>query len=403
MTKIYLHCADECKSLFWQTPKMSRKNCVILNPNFTFQVPLWTVDDVLSWVKRAGFTAFVEAFKDSEVDGDLLLQLDENMMKYDLGIENGILRKRFTRELNNLKKSADYTCKDRHGVVPFLTSIDQKVYAYGMILADMSPEFMKRLNSTDLNDMLKEAGVQNAVHRHQIIEAALDLNEIELENSTSGDDFDVYISHGAGLNHGSTELASLLAVHLTLRGLKIFNPTEHLDLAQKICDTESCVLAANAQALKRCRNLVLVLGQGALDGCFNDDLCKDKLHREVKAALQAKNCNIIPVVEADFQFPDPEELPEDMRALCYFNSVRWSHEYQQASVEKLERFIRGETFLKTTNYGSLGTRSPSLMNIPTQTNCRSRTDSGRSSPSRLTPIKINNRHRNDSFDSAISP
>lgn len=374
---------------------------------------MWSVDDVLSWVKRAGFSAFAEAFKESEVDGDLLLQLDEDMMKQDLGIENGILRKRFTRELTNLKKSADYACVDRHGVVNFLAAIDQKAYAYGMILEDMSPEFMKRLNATDLDDMLKEAGVFNAIHRRQIIEAALNNDQNAEENANDEINinllhhFDVYISH-AGASHGSTELASLLAVHLQLRGLSIFNPADHLDLAQRLCDTESCVLAANAKALKMCRNLVLVLGQGALDGCIGDIQCKDKLHREVKAALQTKDCNIIPVVDADFQFPDPEELPEDMRALCYFNSVRWSHDYQDASVDKLEKFIRGETFLKTTSYGSYngGTRSPSLMQIPTyssQSSCRSRTDSGRSSPSRLTPLKINNRHRNDSFDSAISP
>ncbi len=372
---------------------------------------MWSVDEVQSWVKRAGFGSFVESFKDSAVDGDLLLQLSDDMMKHDLGIENGILRKRFTRELNNLKKSADYTCVDRKGVTAFLSSIDQKVYAYNLILADMCPDFMRKLGSNDLTDMLKDAGVTNAVHRHQIIEAILDnnLNEEvpDLEHSST---FDVYISHVTSKNnHGSTELASLLAVNLQIRGLNIFNPAEHLDLSQRICDTESCVLAANAQALKRCRNLVIVLGPGALDGCIGDIACKDKLHREVKAALKAKNCNIIPVIDQEFQFPDPEELPEDMRALCYFNSVRWSHDYQEASVDKLERFIRGETFFKTTTtYGSYnGTKSPNLINIPAYTSQnslnRSRTDSGRSSPSRLTPIKISNRQRNDSFDSAISP
>jgi len=392
---------------YYSTPKkveIKTKEAKLKN----MDVPIWTNEDVLSWVRRAGFSAFAEAFKESEVDGDLLLQLDENNLKNDLGIENGILRKRFTRELTNLKKSADYACVDRLGVVNFLSSIDQKSYAYGMILQDMSPEFMKRLTASDLNDMLKEAGVTNAVHRRQIIEAAHEQpdNTDMLEYDTITDMYDVYIAQ-SGLNQGSTEFASLLAIYLHSRGLSLFNPVEHLDLIQRICDTESCVLAANAQALKRCRNIVLVLGQGALDGCIGDVHCKDKLHREVKAALQTKDCNIIPVVEADFQFPDPEELPEDMRALCYFNSVRWVHDYQEACVDKLERFIRGDAFLKTTNYGNInngGTRSPNVMNIPysTQTSSRSRTDSGRSSPSRLTPLKIN-RQRNDSYDSAISP
>ena len=362
-----------------------------------FQVPIWTEEDVQSWVKRAGFAAFSEAFKESRVDGDLLLRLSENEMKEDLGIDNGILRKRFIRELNTLKKCADYSCVDRHGIAPFLASLDQKSYAYGMINKDMNPDLMKRLNPNDLHDLLKESGVANAVHRHQIIEACKDDHKTH-----SNMNWDVYISN-AGLNHGTSELASLLAVHLQLRGLNVFNPAEHLDLSQRLCDTESCVLAANDEALKQCKNLVLVLGDGALDGCMNDKDDKDKLHREIKAALQAKDCNIIPVVEADFQFPEAEELPEDIRVVAYFNSVRWVHDYQDACIDKLERFIRGETFVKSS--GIHGSRSPNL-SIPTPSfstqTSRSRTDSGRSSPSRLTPIKTY-RPRADSCDSAISP
>ena len=42
-----------------------------------------------------------------------------------------------------------------------------------------------------------------------------------------------------------------------------------------------------------------------------------------------------------------------MRALCYFNSVKWVHDYQEACVDKLKKFIRGDAFLKTTNYGNI--------------------------------------------------
>lgn len=368
-------------------------------------VPNWTEEDVLSWVKRAGSSDFIEAFKESKVDGDLLLRLTEEEMKEDLGMKNGILRKRFIRELTNLKKCADYSCIDKHGIVPFLASIDLKAYAYGLIKQDMNPELMKRLNYEDLHDMLKEAGVNHKMHRHQIIEACKDELHKASEDQPNKQTWDVYISH-AGLNQGTTEqLASLLAIQLQLRGLNVFNPTEHLDLAQRLCDTESCVLAANAEALKQCKNVVLVLGDGALDGCINDPQCKDKMHREIKAALQAKDCNVIPVHEENFQFPEPDELPEDIRALCYHTSVRWIHDYQANCIDKLERFIRGETFLKP-NYANYinGSRSPNLTipSFSTQTS-RSRTDSGRSSPSRLTPLKINYRPRADSCDSAISP
>ena len=92
-----------------------------------------------------------------------------------------------------------------------------------------------------------------------------------------------------------------------------------------------------------------------------------------------------------------------MRALRYFNSVKWVHDCKEACVDTLERFIRGDAFLNG-NIVSNNTRSPIIMNIPylMHTSSRSRTDSERSLPSRLTPLKIN-RQRNDSYDSAISP
>merc|ERR1712184_40762 len=95
---------------------------------------------------------------------------------------------------------------------------------------------------------------------------------------------------------------------------------------------------------------------------------KDPLHRVIKSALHEKNLKIIPVTVSDFQFPDLEELPEYMRGFVTMNAVRWVHDYQPACVEKLESFI-------SSNYS-----------YP-----RSRSDSGRSSPSRLTPLKTYSR------------
>ena len=42
--------------------------------------------------------------------------------------------------------------------------------------------------------------------------------------------------------------------------------------------------------------------------------------QEIVAALEA-NCNIIPIID-NFHWPESEQLPEDMRAVCYFNGVR---------------------------------------------------------------------------------
>ena len=64
---------------------------------------------MLIWVRRIGFKDHLKAFADLEVDGDLLLELDEQQLKEDICMSNGILRKRFMRELTQLKKKADYS------------------------------------------------------------------------------------------------------------------------------------------------------------------------------------------------------------------------------------------------------------------------------------------------------
>ncbi|PRD29211.1 UNVERIFIED_CONTAM: Ect4 [Trichonephila clavipes] len=67
--------------------------------------------------------------------------------------------------------------------------------------------------------------------------------------------------------------------------------------------------------------------------------------QEIVEALKSQ-CNIIPILD-NFQWPEPESLPEDMRAIPYFNGVRWIHDYQDACVDKLERFMRGELNVRT--------------------------------------------------------
>ena len=78
-----------------------------------------------------------------------------------------------------------------------------------------------------------------------------------------------------------------------------------------------------------------------------------KLYCYVKAVLQTKDCNIFQVFDADFQFLDLDELPDDIGALCYLNSVKWVHNYEEASVDKHGKPIRGDAFLKTTKYGNI--------------------------------------------------
>lgn len=87
------------------------------------QVPLWTPEDVREWVRQIGFGEYAKPFYDCKVDGDLLLQLQDEELKNDLNMTNGIRRKHFERELLNLKKMADYSSKDTFSIHSFLSNI----------------------------------------------------------------------------------------------------------------------------------------------------------------------------------------------------------------------------------------------------------------------------------------
>ena len=80
------------------------------------------------------------------------------------------------------------------------------------------------------------------------------------------------------------------------------------------------------QSISQAKYFILVLTPNALDRCLGDHERKDWVHREICAALES-NCKIIPIID-NFQWPQPEDLPEDMRAVCHFNGVRWVHDYQ---------------------------------------------------------------------------
>ncbi|KAL9901988.1 sterile alpha and armadillo motif isoform 7-T10 [Glossina fuscipes fuscipes] len=295
------------------------------------QVPLWSVEDVQEWVKQIGFGQFVKQFEESQVDGDLLLKLNEENLRDDIGIANGILLKRFERELQNLKRMADYSSKDTAKLHQFLAEIGSEycTYTYSMLNAGIDKTSLPHLNE----DMLiAECSIKNSIHRLRILNAVK-----SLENSliSSTDDnviktLDVFVSYRR--SNGS-QLASLLKVHLQLRGFSVFIDVERLEAGK----FDNGLL----NSIRQAKNFVLVLTPNALERCVDDNDCKDWVHREIVAALNS-SCNIIPIIDSQFYWPEPERLPEDMRSVCHFNGVTWIHDYQDACIDKLERFMRGE-------------------------------------------------------------
>ena len=140
---------------------------------------------------------------------------------------------------------------------------------------------------------------------------------------------DVFISYRR--SNGS-QLASLLKVHLEIRNLSVFLDVDRLEAGK----FDNNLL----QSIRSAKNFVLVLTPNALDRCMGDQDQRDWIHKEVHCALNS-NCNIIPVFD-NFVMPDPELLPETMRNVVTYNGVKWIHDYQDACVDKVERFIRGD-------------------------------------------------------------
>ncbi|XP_045785064.1 NAD(+) hydrolase sarm1 isoform X2 [Maniola jurtina] len=307
------------------------------------QVPLWSIEDVREWVKQIGFSDIATNFYESRVDGDLLLQITEDNLKEDIGLHNGIKRKRFTRELQQLKKMADYSSRDTGSLNEFLQSIgpEYTIYTYSMLNAGVDKESIRELSDEQLE---LECRIRNSIHRLRILNAIRAYDNLLTKGDESSEkNLDVFVSYRR--SNGS-QLASLLKVHLQVRGFTVFIDVERLEAGK----FDNNLL----RSIRQAKHFLLVLTPNALERCKHDNEQKDWVHREIVAALQSQ-CNIVPIID-NFEWPEPEELPEDMRAVCHFNGVRWIHDYQDACVEKLESFLRGKSNLANRMEGPLRSR-----------------------------------------------
>jgi hypothetical protein len=98
-------------------------------------------------------------------------------------------------------------------------------------------------------------------------------------------------------------------------------------------------LLKNIQAAK---HFILVLTPNSLDRLLGDTACDDWVHKELRCAFDHQK-NVIPIFDQHFEFPaNDTEIPSDIRPITRYNGVRWVHEYQEACIDKVERFIKGE-------------------------------------------------------------
>uniref|UniRef100_A0A8C6MTD6 NAD(+) hydrolase SARM1 n=1 Tax=Mus spicilegus TaxID=10103 RepID=A0A8C6MTD6_MUSSI len=293
-------------------------------------VASWKEAEVQTWLQQIGFSQYCENFREQQVDGDLLLRLTDEELQTDLGMKSSITRKRFFRELTELKTFASYATCDRSNLADWLGSLDPRFrqYTYGLVSCGLDRSLLHRVSEQQL---LEDCGIRLGVHRTRILSAAREMLHSPLPctgGKFSGDTPDVFISYRR--NSGS-QLASLLKVHLQLHGFSVFIDVEKLEAGKFEDKLIQSVMAA--------RNFVLVLSAGALDKCMQDHDCKDWVHKEIVTALSCGK-NIVPIIDG-FEWPEPQALPEDMQAVLTFNGIKWSHEYQEATIEKIIRFLQG--------------------------------------------------------------
>lgn len=77
------------------------------------QASNWTVDEVGNWLKTLGFAKdYVGVFNENDIDGPLLKELDDIILKDELGIAIQLHRKRILREISDLLTASDASIDD---------------------------------------------------------------------------------------------------------------------------------------------------------------------------------------------------------------------------------------------------------------------------------------------------
>ena len=255
----------------------------------------------------------------------------------ELGLQSRVQGKWVLQQIQKLRRRADVSFLDPGNVAKFLTDIhrDLSVYKVDFGRKGITPDFLPHLT----NEMLLEIGVRSSVDRVRILNQISETCGFNFTDSGGPGsvlplspryrkEYDVFISYR---RDSGSQLASLLKVYLEVRGLTTFLDVSSLG-GGKFDDALLTVIA-------QCSNVVVILTQDCLKRCIGDQRIEDWLHKELVCALEHQ-VNVVPLCDANFSWPSEKLLPADLRSLCRMNAVTWSHEYQDASVERLIKFLK---------------------------------------------------------------
>ena len=322
--------------------------CDVAPPSYQcWDVLRWTAKNVSSWVEDIGLKQLAPSFEEHLVTGNILVDLTMDDL-LEIGFQSKVRCKWFLEEIRKLRCLADVSESklDKDKVCKWLTKVSPNlsVYHVDFIRRGVSKSILPFLT----NEMLIEIGVHSRLDRVRILVALGDAppesgrdtpdeKPLQLQmppvkppltRDQSIHDHDVYICYRRS---GGSQLASLIKVHLEVQGISVFMDVFGLGGGNFEDAIES--------ALNRTKNVVLVLTPGSLDRCKGDTRIQDWLHREIVCAVDSK-INIVPVVDPGFKWPGEGELPSDIRNVSKMNGVSWSHEFQDASVNRLIEFLK---------------------------------------------------------------
>ena len=261
-----------------------------------------------------------------------------------MGLGSKVRGRWVAQQILKLRRRADVSSQDPENISKFLTDIhrDLTVYRVDFARRGITAAFLPHLNA----EMLLEMGVRSSIDRTRILNHVQDSCGF-VESVDSGPPtsvlpltaryrkrYDVFISYRRDTG---SQLASLLKVYLEVRGLSTF-----LDVASLGGGKFDEALLT---VIRQCSNVVVVLTPQCLQRCIGDHRIEDWLHREVVCALES-NVTLVPMCDPNFVWPAEKQLPGDLRSLCRMNAVTWSHEYQDASVERLIKFLHLTPFMR---------------------------------------------------------
>jgi uncharacterized membrane protein YeaQ/YmgE (transglycosylase-associated protein family) len=140
-------------------------------------------------------------------------------------------------------------------------------------------------------------------------------------------EYDVFISYR---RDRGVEAARLIANALKEHRLRTFLDVDelgagHFDeaLLETITNTPSFVVLLTPQALDRAE----------------DAEEQDWLRQEISQAIKVDR-NVVPIMWPEFRFPEPQTLPEDIRAVRTYQGVSYSYEFFDAMINRLLRYLR---------------------------------------------------------------